>query len=254
MYKQYTAPDKGVLHAGGGVEGWATAWSQGGFSSERQVRKLASQPQWREMKRFVRPGWKVLEAGCGLGSWVRFLQSKEMEATGLDFESKTLGRLRKAHPELDLVGGDVRRLPFHDSTFDALVSWGVIEHLEEGPNAALKEFFRVVRPGGYMFITVPWLNRRKLLSGMEDGGSNFDSVMSEFHQYHLTLSELSEAIHLSGFKVLHQKPSSIHFKSLLPDWFRSANPILTKILDRSLTPFFPSKVIASMQIATCIKP
>jgi 2-polyprenyl-3-methyl-5-hydroxy-6-metoxy-1,4-benzoquinol methylase len=42
--------------------------------------------------------------------------------------------------------------------FDAVLSWSVIDHVEEGPQRALFETYRVLKPGGLLFITVPCNN------------------------------------------------------------------------------------------------
>ncbi|MBM3499272.1 MAG: methyltransferase domain-containing protein, partial [Armatimonadetes bacterium] len=61
-------------------------------------------------------------------------------------------------PEARLVQGDVRRLPFADNSFDACLSFGVIEHFPEGPDATLAEARRVLAPGGKVILSVPHVN------------------------------------------------------------------------------------------------
>lgn len=57
------------------------------------------------------------------------------------------------HP--DLVG-DIHALPFADNSVDAIVCISVLEHVED-PIKAFKEMYRVLKPGGYCFIYVPFL-------------------------------------------------------------------------------------------------
>lgn len=52
--------------------------------------------------------------------------------------------------------GDVHRLPFGDGQVDALVCTGVLEHIAD-PVAAVSQFHRVLRPGGVVLCTVPFL-------------------------------------------------------------------------------------------------
>ncbi len=55
----------------------------------------------------------------------------------------------------DIVG-DIHDLPFGDNTLDAIICIAVLEHVEE-PWRAIQEMYRVLKPGGYCFIYVPFL-------------------------------------------------------------------------------------------------
>ena len=55
----------------------------------------------------------------------------------------------------DIVG-DIHALPFVDSSVDAIICLAVLEHIED-PMKASREMFRVLKPGGYAFVYVPFL-------------------------------------------------------------------------------------------------
>jgi ubiquinone/menaquinone biosynthesis C-methylase UbiE len=59
--------------------------------------------------------------------------------------------------QIFVVGGDVTKLPFRDGVFDAITSFGVIEHFRKGSEviAALSEACRVLKIGGYLILTIP---------------------------------------------------------------------------------------------------
>lgn len=57
------------------------------------------------------------------------------------------------HPD---IVGDIHKMPFDDDSIDAIVCMAVLEHVEN-PILALKEMYRVLKPGGYCFIYVPFL-------------------------------------------------------------------------------------------------
>lgn len=58
-------------------------------------------------------------------------------------------------PNVDVVG-DAHSLPYRDATVDNLMSRAVLEHLHS-PELAVSEMFRVLKPGGYIFLAVPFL-------------------------------------------------------------------------------------------------
>jgi len=204
----------------------------------------------------VGSGARVLEAGCGLGSWVRFFHSRGLIPTGLDYSEPTVRRLGKSFPELDWVVGDVRRLPFEKETYDIVVSWGVIEHLEEGPIEALKEFHRVLKTGGFLFVSVPWHSPLRAFGGFAHNGNNLARLsdgLPRFSQYYMTEQELLDFTVGAGFSTLGIQPTSIHAKTLLPRKLRVQFPLLTKVFNRVLSPLLPKRLIASMILVTATK-
>lgn len=66
---------------------------------------------------------------------------------------KVLDKVADYKPD---IVGDIHKLPIEDNSVDAIVCIAVLEHVEE-PRKAMKEIYRVLRPGGYCFIYVPFL-------------------------------------------------------------------------------------------------
>jgi len=121
------------------------------------------------LEKNLRPGMKILESGCGNGKWVFFLRRKGFDATGLDWSPETVADARAADPSVPFVCGDARHSPFPDGSFDAVLSFGTMEHDAAGPEAALADARRVLRPGGVLVATVPLLTplRRALYAVRE---------------------------------------------------------------------------------------
>jgi len=55
----------------------------------------------------------------------------------------------------DIVG-DVHNLPLLDNSVDAMICMHLLEHVEE-PQKAMKEIHRVLKPGGYLYVDVPFI-------------------------------------------------------------------------------------------------
>jgi SAM-dependent methyltransferase len=93
---------------------------------------------------------RVLDLGSGSGYGTAALASAGLRVAGLDrvapaAESRGPGRF---------VRGDVTRAPFAAGTFPLVVSFQVIEHLED-PTPYLSEMARLVAPGGAVLVTTP---------------------------------------------------------------------------------------------------
>lgn len=97
-------------------------------------------------------GSPVIDIGCGTGVTVHFLQRHyRLRAFGLDCSSGMLGQARRREPNLPLIQGIATRLPFGDCRLAGVICECVLSLLENAANA-WREFYRVLRPGGYLVL------------------------------------------------------------------------------------------------------
>jgi len=97
-----------------------------------------------------RPGETVLDLGCGAGKFALFTASAGVTATGVDLAPYFLPR---AVQGVDLVVGDLRRLPFRKAAFPAAYTLDVLEHLDEaGVAEVLLEARRALARDGRLFV------------------------------------------------------------------------------------------------------
>lgn len=176
-------------------EVWDLTWSNNSLIS--LVEKLSLNPQYWHLKELITPKDKILEAGCGYGQWVYRLSKLGFNVTGVDFAKKTINTIKKEYPELKVVLGNVEKLPFNKNSFNAYLSFGVIEHFENGPQKVLSEANRVLTKGGLLYLTVPYLNFFRYLRLR-----NIKPIKGEqFYQYLYSKSEVKKHIEEAGFYI-----------------------------------------------------
>jgi ubiquinone/menaquinone biosynthesis C-methylase UbiE len=181
---------------------WAHMFAASRRMNRWQTHRFSRSKEWSLIQRNVISGGRVLDAGCGFGEWVCFLRGKGYLAQGLDFSATLIARLQGTYPHFDWQHGDVRHMPYADATFDAVISWGVIEHDECGPAEALREFRRVLKPGGIMIITVPIDSpaQRHAADYLYHRGSDRQA----FFQYFMTAEELTSHVSDAGFQIIDE--------------------------------------------------
>jgi SAM-dependent methyltransferase len=92
----------------------------------------------------------LLDVGCGEKPYEDVLGPHVDSYTGLEHPDTVHARGR-----VD-AWGSADELPFDDGSFDTVASFHVVEHTEE-PAAAIGEMARVLRPGGTLLLSVPFI-------------------------------------------------------------------------------------------------
>jgi ubiquinone/menaquinone biosynthesis C-methylase UbiE len=151
----------------------------------------------------------ILEAGCGLGPWVIKLGMMGYDVVGVDYQEECIKKIKEYDGKQKVYVADVVKMPFDDNSFSAYLSWGVIEHFVEGPDAALKEAHRVLEKGGRLILTVPYKNIfRKVIKPIIQIKRNplvrklFNKPMKTYYyQRYFKLKELKYFITKHGFAI-----------------------------------------------------
>ncbi len=101
-------------------------------------------------------GKRVLDAGCGVGYGSARLARSASRVVGLDNAREPLLATRNEYGDspVRLAQGDCRGLPFSGASFDVVVAFEVIEHLENW-RGFLAETRRVLTPGGRLLVSTP---------------------------------------------------------------------------------------------------
>ncbi len=189
----------------------------------------------------------ILEGGCGPGYYVDYLIKHGFNAIGVEYSPNTLKHLKESGCELPVYFGDVKALDYPDNYFSGYYSGGVVEHTEEGPQLMLQEAYRVLQPGGYFLLTVPYLNisrhtimyanmlmlRRatkpnKRLNGADSiwiHENKYSNIAPEcsgyhFHEYIMSKKEICKHMLQVGFDIVETSPFSIRYGLRDYEYFR----------------------------------
>ena len=205
-----------------------------------------------------------LDGGCGLGQWTVYLTQKGFDIAGIDISQKTIGKLKEKFPECNFLVDDIRSTNFRDDYFNIYFSWGAFEHFEIGPGACFKEAHRILKRGGYLFVSVPYQNKRHLRRDQRDlfyWDNNFNNEKGyqqsmRFYQYRFTKPELKREFEINGFrcigvKSIAKKNGIIRFMN--EDLNISSTSKMYRILYRLLCAFMPREIISHLILGVGIK-
>ena len=157
------------------------------------------------------PSGKVLDAPCGEGALTRNLPPG-CSAVCVDIDESYFKLKGIPFKKADLNG----RLPFDDGSFDHVVSVEGIEHLEN-PFSCIREFARVLKPGGNLIITTPNImtiksRTRFFFYGYHDffrfislDGGGYRHGLPGYEHAHInpiTYSELRYALAKAGLEII----------------------------------------------------
>lgn len=219
-------------------------WKQSDF--DKLIANCPDEPVTPFICKYFPAGARLLEAGCGSGRFVHWLDARGYDIEGLEIGAETVATLHRVFPHLKIREGDVRALPYADKTFDGVLSLGVIEHVIEGLAGPIREMYRVLKPGGVALVIVPSFNLvRRIkyptgiyhLQALLGYGKRWNPVrrlwgkpphqaaeqprpahpppykrwpaFGEFFEYRLTKDEFERALATQGFAIVESVPTSL---------------------------------------------
>ncbi|WP_312283622.1 methyltransferase domain-containing protein [Candidatus Igneacidithiobacillus taiwanensis] len=156
----------------------------------------------------------LVDIGCGNGDYLRTAMRLGWEAWGVDLDPKAVETARKTGATVLQGGFPDTGLP--SAYFDVMTLSHVIEHVHD-PLTALQEAFRVLKPGGQIWLATPNMES----FGHARFGADWRGLEPPRHLSILTSYGLKKVLECVGFIHLTAKPCGAHAR-----WFyRSSNRI-----------------------------
>jgi ubiquinone/menaquinone biosynthesis C-methylase UbiE len=135
---------------------------------------------------------RILDAGCGTGAGMSTYLADYGKVTGIDISPLALGFCQKRNLT-SLALASITEIPFQSEGFDLVTSFDVLyEQAVTSDFASLTEFFRVLRPDGFIFLRLPAYN---WLRGQHD------ATVHTARRY--TTSQVSSLLKDSGVRLIH---------------------------------------------------
>ena len=206
--------------------------------------------EYERWMKYLKKNDRILEAGCGVGQVVLSLRARGFDCHGLDYAEKVISTLKNHFPKVPFVQGDIRDICYPDDYFDCYISLGVIEHFIEGQDQMLGEAARVVKSGGYIFLTVPALNQFRKSKIRKSGYLTKSDL--PFFESCISSEELNMLLKNNEFEVLEEHYINPVMPFVQETFIRPLYRLIEdsrfprNVIDRALRILLPKKVFGHM--------
>ena len=197
------------------------------------------------INKYIKPGSKILDFGSGACDKTAVIQSLGYQCSGFDDlndewhrKDNNLNMILDFTKDMgvDLNLAENGYLPFDKESFDMVMTHDVYEHLHDSPREITNDLAELIKPGGYLFITVPnAVNIRKRLAVLR-GETNLPGFASYYwypgswrgHIREYVKRDLSLLTEFIGFELVELRGCH-HSLSVVPKKILPAYLVFTKV-------------------------
>ncbi len=181
-----------------GKSGWTdglTQFHEETAGSDHFIDLASRQHAQEQLNKYLKtPTPTILEIGCSSGQMLQLMKVSLPGAfiIGSDYVREPLEQLTQQIPDTPLLQFNLLKCPLPDASLDAVVLLNVLEHIEDD-NEAIRQLYRILKPGGLAIIEVP--TGPKLYDV-------YDELLMHFRRYNL--KQLAGLFKQTGFEVLER--------------------------------------------------
>lgn len=176
----------------------------------------------------------IVDVGSGTAKWPLYLRQRGYRCVGVEISRDASRIARRFDPGFGAICSDAKKIPLADASVDAILSLGVVEHDESGPEAQLREIRRILKPSGTLVIAVPFNNlfrrlvinhlqtrvtERRIAAGMKLG----------FAEYRFARDEFEAILRRTGFEPVSAYPNDLRPPKVMGLWVDFENLVFDPI-------------------------
>lgn len=214
------------------------------YASEKGSKEYEQQSFWPELQKHLQQDGTYLDAGCGIGGWVFFLNELGYTVDGIDSNSGAIRAMSEYSPDVSLKIASTSAIPYKNEQFDGVLSVGSLEYFEGEIEASLQEIYRVTAFDGFVFIEVPMANTLRRLFYIPlkriESALKSSKQTATFAYYLFTKEGILRAVEDAGFSVEsilpHDLPDANSHFGLYSNWpfLRSNKPYELNAVGRAV--------------------
>jgi SAM-dependent methyltransferase len=149
------------------------------------------------------PGGRMFEIGCAYGFWLD--TAREVFAvSGMDISADAVGEARRRFG-LDVQSGDFLQADLPDESFEVICLWDTFEHVPH-PEDLLAAIVRRLKPGGWLFMTVPDFG--SLAARVQ--GRNWSSIHPPTHLHYFSRKTMERLLRRYPFEPIRFHADTVY--------------------------------------------
>lgn len=188
---------------------------------------FSRQDFWPLLRRYLKRDKRYVDVQAGTGGWALFLHDEGYVVEAVDPSRRVAHAISEYASDLPVHVAPPTHLPFAAESVDGIVAIGALESLEGQVVTALREWRRVIKEDGTLFVQVPFANLMRRLMYLPL--KRLDYVVKTsvgqrplFAGYLFTRAQLSGLLREAGFAVIelipHELPPDRGHFGLYHDW------------------------------------